>query len=204
MYEKMAHDHPMFQSLEYIIEDAQRCKEIVKNLLAYSRQTNASKGIFQLGRLVDDSLGLIHDQKLFMNVSVVKEIDAEPIYINADKNQLCQIVINLIINAIDAMSGKGTLTFSVHRDKDGEKAFLDVSDTGCGISEENISKIFDPFFTTKELGKGTGLGLSMAYGIMEENQGRIYVKQTGPEGTTFTLELPSVELATQVLFNSIG
>ena len=105
-------------------------------------------------------------------------------------NQLCQIVINLIINALDAMEGKGVLTFRVYQEKETQKAYLEVADTGCGIPVEHVSKIFDPFFTTKELGKGTGLGLSMAYGIMEENQGRISVKQTGFNGTTILLELP--------------
>jgi two-component system, NtrC family, sensor kinase len=204
MYEKMDKSHPMHRSLEYIIEDAQRCKEIVKNLLAYSRQTNPSKGVFRLDKLVEDSLGLIHDQKLFMNIRIKKEITKDSIYINADKNQLCQVVINLIINAIDAMNGKGTLSFSVYENKEAKKAYLEVSDTGCGISEENISKIFDPFFTTKELGKGTGLGLSMAYGIMSENQGRIFVKETGPKGTVISLELPLVQMSTEILFDSIG
>jgi len=204
MYEKMETTYPMRQSLEYIIEDAQRCKEIVKNLLAYSRQTNPSKGIFQLGKLVGDSLGLIHDQKLFMNVRIINEAADKSIYVNADKNQLCQIVINLTINAIDAMNGKGTLAFSVYKDEKNQKAYLEVTDTGCGIPEENISKIFDPFFTTKELGKGTGLGLSMAYGIMEENQGRIFVKKTGSEGTTIAMEFPLLDKSAEILFDSIG
>ena len=190
MQEKLEKDHPLKKHLEYVLEDAGRCKEIVKNLLAYSRQTNPSKKVFQLNTLVDESLRLIHDQKLFMNVTVVKELSEEPIFINADMNQLCQIVINLIINALDAMEGTGTLTFKVYQDEAGKKAFLEVVDTGCGIPEEHISKIFDPFFTTKELGKGTGLGLSMAYGIMEENRGSISVKQTGSTGTTILLELP--------------
>ena len=204
MYERMDADSPMYTSMKYIIEDAQRCKEIVRNLLAYSRQSNPSKAVFQLGQLVEDSLGLIHDQKLFLNVRVVKQMPGQPIYINADKNQLCQIIINLIINAIDAMDGKGTLTFTVSKDDVAGKASLEVTDTGCGIPEENISKIFDPFFTTKELGKGTGLGLSMAYGIMEDNQGRIFVKSTGPEGTVIAMEWPSVEIATEILFDSLG
>jgi two-component system NtrC family sensor kinase len=79
-----------------------------------------------------------------------------------------------------------------------------VTDTGSGIPPENISKIFDPFFSTKELGKGTGLGLSMAYGILEENHGRIFVKGTGPQGTTFALELPAVPSSEVILFDSIG
>ena len=204
MQEKLEKDHPLKKHLEYVLEDAGRCKEIVKNLLAYSRQTNPSKKVFQLNTLVDESLRLIHDQKLFMNVTVVKELSEEPIFINADMNQLCQIVINLIINALDAMEGTGTLTFKVYQDEAGKKAFLEVVDTGSGIPEENISKVFDPFFTTKELGKGTGLGLSMAYGIMEENQGRISVKKTGPEGTSIMLELPSARMPKDILYLSIG
>jgi len=194
MLEKLDNEHPLKKYLDYVLEDACRCREIVKNLLAYSRQTNPAKVVFSLNRLVEEGLGLIHDQKLFMNVKVLKELSPDPIFINADKNQLCQIVINLIINALDAMDGRGTLTFRVYEEKETQRAFLEIADTGCGIPDENISKIFDPFFTTKELGKGTGLGLSMAYGIMVENQGRISVKNTGHEGTTFMLELPLAEV----------
>ena len=190
MQEKLEKNHPLRKNLEYVLEDAGRCKEIVKNLLAYSRQTNPTRQVFHLNKLVEESLSLIHDQKLFMHVTIVKELSVDPILINADMNQLCQIVINLIINALDAMEGKGVLTFRVYQEKETQKAYLEVADTGCGIPVEHVSKIFDPFFTTKELGKGTGLGLSMAYGIMEENQGRISVKQTGFNGTTILLELP--------------
>jgi len=126
------------------------------------------------------------------------------VLVNADKNQLCQVVINLIINAVDAMDGNGTLTLRTCEDRANRKAILEVGDTGGGIPAENMSKIFDPFFSTKEVGKGTGLGLSMAYGIMEENHGRIYVKQTGPEGTTFALELPLVPMSDVILFDTIG
>ena len=98
----------------------------------------------------------------------------------------------------------GVLTLHTFEDTVNGKAFLEVSDTGGGISQENMSKIFDPFFSTKELGKGTGLGLSMAYGIMEENHGRIFVKETSPQGTTFALELPAVPMSEIILFDSIG
>ena len=102
------------------------------------------------------------------------------------------------------MDGNGTLTLRTLEDRQSRKAILEVSDTGGGIPAENMSRIFDPFFSTKEVGKGTGLGLSMAYGIMEENHGRIYVKDTGPEGTTFALELPLVPMADVILFDTIG
>jgi two-component system NtrC family sensor kinase len=101
-----------------------------------------------------------------------------------------QVIINLVMNAADAIDGKGTLTLRTYRDKPAKKIFLEVSDTGCGIPEENLYKIFDPFFTTKQIGKSTGLGLSIAYGIVQEHGGNISVMETGPLGTTFLIELP--------------
>ncbi len=139
-----------------------------------------------------------------MNVKVVKELDTSGILVNADKNQLCQVIINLIINAFDAMESRGTLTLKTCRLAEKGKAYLEVTDTGGGIPPENLSKIFDPFFTTKEIGKGTGLGLSMAYGIMEENQGKISIEKTGPEGTTIRLELPEEKVSKKFHFDSIG
>jgi two-component system NtrC family sensor kinase len=112
--------------------------------------------------------------------------------IHADKNQLAQVFINLIINAIDAMDREGTLTLRTYLSPDGHEACFELSDTGCGISEENVPKIFDPFFTTKEVGKGTGLGLSTAYGIVRDNGGLIKVKKTDQKGTTFLVTFPAV------------
>jgi len=204
MREKLEREHPLSKNLDYVLEDAERCREIVKNLLAYSRQSSPSKEVFPLNSLVTDSLKLLHDQRLFMNVKVIKALANHEILVRADKNQICQVVINLIMNAVDAMEEKGIITLRTHWDKDGGKSYLEVTDTGCGIRPEDVSKIFDPFFTTKGLGKGTGLGLSMAYGIMEENQGLIMVKQTSSEGTTIALELPVVTISNEILFDSIG
>lgn len=204
MREKIERHHPLAVNLDYILEDAERCKDIVKNLLAYSRQTRPAKDVFYLNNLVSESLRLIRDQKLFMNVKIIKDLDESQILVNADKNQLCQVLINLIINAIDAMEGSGTLTLKTYRDRETHKAYIEVSDTGSGIPQENLSKVFDPFFTTKEVGKGTGLGLSMAYGILEENHGKISIKYTGPEGTTILLELPEEPVSNEFQFMSIG
>ena len=204
MREKLEREHPLSKNLDYVLEDAERCREIVKNLLAYSRQSSPSKEVFPLNSLVTDSLKLLHDQRLFMNVEIVKVLASHEILVRADKNQICQVVINLIINAVDAMEEKGVITIRTHLEREGGKARLEFSDTGCGIRPEDVSKIFDPFFTTKGLGKGTGLGLSMAYGIMEENQGRIWVKQTSSMGTTIALELPVVTISNEILFESIG
>ena len=200
LLEDLPKDDPKYQDMQSIIEDANQCRNIVKSLLAYSRQTSANKETLDLNDLVEQSLGLIRDQSLFINIEVVKKLSDEKMLIKVDRSQLNQVIINLVINAIDAMERKGTLTIRTYCDKGKRKsggkkaaagfAYLEVSDTGCGISEENLSRIFDPFFTTKDPGKGTGLGLSTVYGIVHENGGTIWVKETSQEGTTFILELP--------------
>ena len=188
--EKLEPDHPFRQDMEYIIEDADRCKDIVKSLLVYSRRTDSRKNIVQINELVEQSLKITRDPKTFGNIKVKKLLADEMMLINVDTNKLNQVIINLVINAADAMEGKGVLTLKTYRDKRQKKVFLEVADTGPGISEANMSKIFDPFFTTKQVGKSTGLGLSIAYGIIEEHGGRISVKETGEGGTTFVIELP--------------
>ncbi len=188
--ESLENDDPRRQDLQYVMEDANRCRDIVKNLLMYSRQTVSSGEILQINDLVEQSLSLIRDQKLFMHISVIKELSNEMMLIHADRNHLSQVVINLVINAADAMDRKGVLTIRTYRDKPAKKVYLEISDTGCGIPKENLSKIFDPFFTTKEPGKGTGLGLSTVYGIVKDNGGNIWVKGTSSKGTTFIIELP--------------
>lgn len=188
--ESMDEKDPMSEHLRYIVEDVNRCKGIVQNLLAYSRRTKPTVGVIALNTLVDQGLNLIRDQKLFGNIAVVKELSDDMVLIRGDRNRLTQVIINLVMNACAAMNGEGLLTFRTYRDKPNKKAFLEVSDTGCGIPEENLQKIFDPFFTTKEPGKGTGLGLSTSYGIIQEAGGRVGVKETSPRGTTFLVELP--------------
>jgi two-component system, NtrC family, sensor kinase len=188
--ESMPHDDSRRGEVQYIIDDANRCGDIVKNLLAYSRQTSQKREILYINTLLENSLSLIRDQRLFLHVKIVKELAEDMMLVHVDKNQLGQVIINLVMNALDAMDQNGTLTFRSYRDKTVKKVYFEISDTGCGIPKENRSRIFDPFFTTKNLGKGTGLGLSTVYGIIKENGGSIWVKETSPEGTTFIVELP--------------
>ncbi|MFH2067378.1 MAG: PAS domain S-box protein [Pseudomonadota bacterium] len=188
--ESRKEDDPIREDLKCIIEDVHRCKGIVKDLLVYSRQTNPTKDIVDLNSIVLKSLSLIHDQKMFGNITIQKKMSGEEIIVNVDKQQINQVIINLVMNAGDAMEGSGTLTLEIYCNRDAGKAFLEVTDTGCGIPKENQPHIFDPFFTTKELGKGTGLGLSTVYGIIQESGGDISVKRTDSTGTTFLIELP--------------
>jgi two-component system NtrC family sensor kinase len=200
LLEDLSKDDPKYQEVRSIIEDANQCRNIVKGLLDYSRQTSANKETLDVNDLVEQSLRLIRDQSLFINIEVVKKLSDEKMLIRVDRSQLNQVIINLVINAIDAMERKGVLTLRTYCDKGkitgvGKKgaagfAYIEVSDTGCGIPEENLPRIFDPFFTTKDPGKGTGLGLSTVYGIVQENGGNIWVKKTSQAGTTFIVELP--------------
>ncbi len=196
--EQMGKEKPLYEYLQYVIEDANRCRDIVKNLLAYSRQTNPDKTIIHLNALLEQSLALIRDQALLQNIRVEKFLAEGMMLVKVDTNQMGQVIINLVMNAVDAMNGRGVLTFRTYRNKLDLQVYLEVEDTGGGIPQENLVKIFDPFFTTKEPGKGTGLGLSTSYGIVEENGGRITVKSTGPEGTTFLITLPLYQVSSEL------
>ncbi|MCP4721531.1 MAG: HAMP domain-containing histidine kinase, partial [Desulfobacteraceae bacterium] len=178
------------EDLSYIVEDANRCKNIVKSLLVYSRSTDSNKNIVQINEIVEQGLKLVRDQKKFRNIKIIRYLPDEMMLINADTNKFNQVIINLVINAADAMDGSGKITLNTYKDKLHKKVFLEIKDTGGGIPRENLSKIFDPFFTTKEVGKSTGLGLSIVYGIIEEHGGTISVKKTGAKGTSFIIEFP--------------
>jgi signal transduction histidine kinase len=195
MQEKLGMEDPHRENLTFIIEDVNRCSEIVKNLLAYARVTNQRKDSIGLNVLVEQSLALIRDQSLFRNIQMVKEFSGDELTIHADWNQMRQVIINLVMNAVESMEGSGRLVMRTYADDRSGKCSLEISDTGSGIPEDKLSKIFDPFFTTKAAGKGTGLGLSTAYGIIKENRGNISVKSTSPAGTTFLLEFFPVDTA---------
>ncbi len=191
LQEELADDASKHEQLGFILEDATRCQEIVKGLLAYSRQAAASREDFDLNELVVDSLKLIRDQKRFIHVELVRELSESPLPSHGDRKQLSQVIINLVINALDAMEQHGTLTLRTYRDSTGKRINLEITDTGSGISPEDRSHIFDPFFTTKEPGKGTGLGLSTSYGIVQENGGELLLLKSSPAGTTFRVTLPA-------------
>ncbi len=190
LQEKITTEDPMFEDLSYIIEDVNRCRDIVKSLLAYTRQSNSVQRIIHMNELVEQSLTLIRDQKVFADIELEKNLAETMMIVNVDTNQIAQVIINLVMNAVDAMDGTGHLLLKTYKDMAAGQAVLEVSDTGHGIPEDLLLKIFDPFFTTKKQGKGTGLGLSNAIGIMHENEGDLVVKNSGRNGTTFKITLP--------------
>ncbi len=190
MMEDLPEDDPKRADLARIVQEAGRCKEIVKSLLEFARQTEPKKEPTDINRAIQDGLFFLVNQALFHNIRIIKELDPTLPLVHGNASQLKQVFMNIIVNAAEAMHGNGTLTIRTSMSPDGNMVTIQFTDTGEGIPEENLSRIFDPFFTTKDVGKGTGLGLATSFGIIEEHGGKIHVKSKVGEGATFSIELP--------------
>jgi PAS domain S-box-containing protein len=191
MAEDLPEDDTKRGDLARIVQETSRCKDIVKSLLEFARQTEPKMEPTDINRAITDGLFFLENQALFHNIKIIKKLDPFLPFIRGNASQLKQVLINIIVNAAEAMHGNGTLTITSYPFPDRKSITLEFTDTGEGIPEENLTRIFDPFFTTKEVGKGTGLGLATSYGIVEDHGGRISVKSKVGEGTTFTIELPT-------------
>ena len=178
------------QDLNRILKDSQRCRETVKELLEFSRQTRHFMRPLDINKAIDQTLFLIENQTLFHNITIKKEMAPKLSPVLADSQQLGHVFMNIIINGAQAMEGNGTLSITTFESVEQKRIFIEIADTGPGISEKDLEHIFEPFFTTKEEGKGTGLGLSVVYGIIENHNGRISAKSTPGQGSTFVIELP--------------
>ena len=197
-------DHPEYADLQKIFHAARNGAELVQRLLMFSRKSepkpvpmNLNKQIVEVEKLLRRTIPKMIDIKL--------ELSADLPRINADPSQVEQVIMNLAVNARDAMPDKGKLTLRtdiVTLDEEycrlhveanpGEYVLLEISDTGHGMDKETAEHIFEPFFTTKEMGRGTGLGLAMVYGIVKQHNGHITVYSEVGKGTTFRVYLPAI------------
>jgi two-component system NtrC family sensor kinase len=178
------------EDLKVIEQEIIRCSRIVRSLLDFARETKPEKVSTQINQVIENTLALVENQAAFQNIRIVKELDPSIVPIPLDANQMQQVLMNIIINAADAMQVGGTLTIRSAHTRENGFVEVTIADTGCGIPEEVINRIYDPFFTTKESKKGTGLGLAVSYGIIKKHQGFIMVESTLGKGTTFTIRLP--------------
>jgi len=188
--EDLKQDDPNRQNLEEVVKQTIRCRDIVKGLLQFSRQTETKKSLVNLNDILNNTLSLIQKQAMFHNIDVEKNFHQELPFVMVDESQYQQVFMNIIINAIQSMKEIGTLMLETLYDEKENMVVVKITDTGSGIPPEIIDKIFDPFFTTKEVGKGTGLGLSIAYGIISRHNGRMTVKSKLNKGTTFIIQTP--------------
>jgi two-component system cell cycle sensor histidine kinase/response regulator CckA len=201
---RLPKDDPLQIHVEQMVHAGDRAAKLTQQLLAFSRAQMLAREVLELNDVVR-SVGHMLERVLGENVALETKLCDDAGAIAADRGQLEQVVMNLVVNARDAMPAGGTVTVETLREtisltrslelggiEPGDYARLDVSDVGTGMSEETQSQIFDPFFTTKETGKGTGLGLSTVYGIVRQAGGAIVVTSAPGEGARFTILLPRV------------
>ena len=194
---KVGDADPLALPLHSITREALRCKDLVQNLLTFSRQDRKSLEPLDLTNAVSGALLLVEAQSRIRGVELRRELGTASLIVSANSNQIQQIVINLCNNALDATPQGGSVTVACRRrEADGRSwARVEVRDTGSGISATIRKKIFDPFFTTKDPGKGTGLGLSLVYELVQNHHGRLDFTSEEGRGTTFFVDLPLCEAA---------
>ncbi|HOX36954.1 MAG TPA: [Fe-Fe] hydrogenase large subunit C-terminal domain-containing protein [Candidatus Brocadiia bacterium] len=191
MLKQLQDGDPRKQDLQMIVKESTRCKDIVRGLLDFGRQSRVSKTLTDLKELVAEVI-LLNSPKANTAGVKVKSSFHDPLpQIMLDSGQIKQMLTNLINNAVDATPKGGLVTVGVTMQSQEKSVEIAVADSGCGIPRENLSKLFTPFFTTKQLGKGTGLGLAIVYGIVKMHNGDIRVDSEVGKGTTFTVSLPA-------------
>jgi signal transduction histidine kinase len=181
-------EEPVKKGLQTIISQVERITRVMNQLLAFARRRPVEHRALDLRQTIEDNLEIFHERLAQNSITVETSFPEDCPLVHADGDQMSQVLINLVMNAIHAMPQGGTLKLALAQERDMVK--FTASDTGHGMPREVIAKIFDPFFTTKEFGKGTGLGLTVVKGIIEEHAGTIHVESEPDRGTQFTISLP--------------
>jgi two-component system NtrC family sensor kinase len=192
LLEKDICDAPSRQNIEKISIQANRCREIIRGLLDFSRQKKPVKTLTNINALLRGCVSLVENQAQFQNINIEQRLDERLPMIVVDPSQIERVFLNLIINAAEAMNGGGMLTLITNFGLNAETIEIEVKDSGHGITIENMERIFNPFFTTKDIGHGVGLGLAISYGIVREHNGEITVESEAGKGATFIVSLPII------------
>src|SRR5438132_7761155 len=181
------------RGLETILSESERAAKIVRNLLTFARKRHTTRAMVDVNQVVRETLALRAYEQRLSNIAILEALPSGLPQVFADPHQMQQVLLNLVINAEQAMiaaHGRGTLILRSWHDLDRDAVILEVNDDGPGVPDDVQPRIFDPFFTTKEVGKGTGLGLTVAYAIVQEHGGRLTVKSEPGGGASFFVALP--------------
>jgi two-component system NtrC family sensor kinase len=178
------------EDCQTVIHESRRCSKIVKELLDFARASDSQKTLQPVSRAIDRTTALIEHNVDFKNIRISKDYDPDLPKILMDASQIEQVLINIMINAGQAMPEGGKLAIKTGADPENGHIYIRIEDTGCGIADENIEKLFDPFFSTKGH-HGTVHGLSVSYGIIQSHGGDIVVDSQPGEGTVFTIIFPT-------------
>jgi PAS domain S-box-containing protein len=177
--------------LELIAHESSRCGQIVSNLLSFSRQRELERRRVDINDIIRSVILLCRHRMELQNIACHEKLNPQLPEVSGDYNQIQQCIMNVIFNAMESMPDGGKLTLSTSFERKKQMVLIKISDTGCGIPEENLSIIFEPFFSTKEESQGVGLGLSVVYGIMREHKGTIFVQSELGKGSTFSIRFPA-------------
>jgi len=174
--------------LDIIIRETIRCRDIIQNLLEFAREKQPQKAPTGINSVLERSLGLLENLFLVNRIKLHRNLQPKLPDCFVDENQIEQVFLNLLLNAVEAIGQNGLITVRTRFNPDFNCIVTEVEDTGCGIPHEILPKIFDPYFSTKPL--GSGLGLSMTYGIIKSHGGELKAFSGQGEGTRFIVELP--------------
>jgi two-component system NtrC family sensor kinase len=186
--------------LDLVIRETKRCASIIRRLLDFAREKVPSKGFFNPNQVIQETVRFVEGPANLRQIEITSNLDSGLPQVWGDPDLIKQVIMNLLVNAEQAIDGPGKIVVTSRFDKtleqpsgnDQQRPMVEISitDTGCGIPEANLQRIFDPFFTSKDVGKGTGLGLSVSYGIVKAHGGKISVESVVGAGTTFRVHLP--------------
>jgi two-component system NtrC family sensor kinase len=188
MSKKVPPESPLDEGLNIIIQETQRCKTIIQGLLEFARDREPQMIPANVNDIIERAIGIVDNEFRLRHVTKNVQLAGGMITTMLDGNQIEQVFINLLLNALHAVEGNGIVTVKSEVDSEREKVRVEISDNGCGVAATDIKKIFEPFYSTKS--KGTGLGLSVSYGIVKNHQGDIRVFSIPGQTTRFTVELP--------------
>ena len=187
---KKVYNAQQVDDLKLMIDETNRCKNIVSNLLNFARQNKLKISAINICKMFEDIIKSVRVNPNYKDIVFKKDDELKECFINADEDQLRQVFINIINNSCESMLETETKVLQLTLSGSNDKLNIEIKDTGCGIPKENFGKIFTPFFTTKKIGKGTGLGLAISYGIIKMHRGDITFQSEAGVGTIFNVSLP--------------
>ncbi|NOR23801.1 MAG: GAF domain-containing protein [Desulforhopalus sp.] len=191
MAKKVDSDSQLKEGLDIIVHETIRCRKIIQELLDFSRGREPKKQPFNINEIIDQALAILENEFRLNMIEIRKNLADDIEDIMVDSNQIEQVFVNLLINAVEAMTGGGIIWINSSSNSQDEMVIVEIKDNGPGISGAEMDKIFEPFFSSKP--KGTGLGLSVSYGIIHNHLGRLRVESDGENGTSFLVELPFMD-----------
>ena len=191
LYKKASVDSPFHEGLGIIIRETQRCKVIIQDLLEFSREQEPTKTLTNINEVIEKSLKILDNEFRLRHIKIENKSSGEIEPTLLDENQIEQVLVNLLLNAAQAIDKNGTIVIETLKHPVRKRIVVRITDSGLGIPLEHMSKIFDPFFSTKK--NGSGLGLAVSYGIIRNHKGRLDVENLKDGGCRFTITLPIIK-----------